>query len=68
MESVIRTSAALAASYEDGTTVFEHDPYSRGARDYANATDELLRKFAPAAAEAPAASTAAEPAAQSWRP
>lgn len=43
MESVIRTSAALATSYSDGTTVFEHNPYSRGARDYANATDELLQ-------------------------
>ena len=42
MDTVIRTNAALATSYSDGTTVFEHDPYSRGARDYANATDELL--------------------------
>lgn len=42
METVIRTNASLATSYSDGTTVFEHDPYSRGARDYANATDELL--------------------------
>ena len=46
MDAVIRTSAALAAAYADGTTVFEHDPYSRGARDYANATDELLRHLA----------------------
>ena len=43
LKSVIRTSAALAITRPDGTTVFEHDPYSRGARDYANATDELLR-------------------------
>ncbi len=43
IKNVIRTSAALATSYSDGTTVFENNPYSRGARDYANATDELIR-------------------------
>jgi chromosome partitioning protein len=42
MRSVIRTSAALAEAHTDGSTAFENDPYSRGARDYANATDELL--------------------------
>lgn len=42
MKSIIRTSAALANAYADGTTVFENSPYSRGARDYANATDELV--------------------------
>jgi len=45
MSTVIRTSAALATAYQDGTTVFENDPYSRGARDYANATDELIRRL-----------------------
>jgi chromosome partitioning protein len=44
VKNVIRTSAALAISYSNGTTVFENDPYSRGARDYANATDELVRR------------------------
>lgn len=43
IKNVIRTSAALATSYADGTTVFENNPYSRGARDYANAADELIR-------------------------
>ncbi|MFQ5572215.1 MAG: ParA family protein [Rhodothermales bacterium] len=43
LNKVIRTSAALAITHYDGKTVFEHDPYSRGARDYANATDELLQ-------------------------
>ena len=43
MNTIIRTSAALANAYSDGTTVFENDPYSRGARDYANATDEVVR-------------------------
>ncbi len=42
MRSVIRTSTSLSNHYPMGTTVFDHDPYSRGARDYANATDELL--------------------------
>lgn len=46
MKSVIRTSADLATSYTDGTTVFENKPHSRGARDYANAADELIRQLA----------------------
>lgn len=45
LTSTIRTSAALARSYEDGSTVFIHEPYSRGARDYANATDELMQRI-----------------------
>ena len=45
MENVIRTSTSLAESREGGTTVYDHDPQARGARDYANATDELLRRF-----------------------
>lgn len=62
LKSVIRTSAALATSYDDGTTVFEHEPHSRGARDYANATDELLHRIAPASvAEAPPAWQTPEP-------
>lgn len=65
MDAVIRTSAALAAAYADGTTVFEHDPYSRGARDYANATDELLRHLAlPDRPAAPTAEATPEPAAE----
>ena len=43
MKSIVRTSASLAVTHPDGTTVFDHAPYARGARDYANATDELLR-------------------------
>lgn len=43
LRSIIRTSTALAQAHDDGTTAFEHDPYSRGVRDYANATDEVLR-------------------------
>jgi len=46
MRSIIRTSAALAVQHGDGSTTFDHDPYSRGARDYANATDEFLRLMA----------------------
>lgn len=40
--SIIRTSTALSEMHSDGSTAFDHDPYSRGSRDYANATDELL--------------------------
>ncbi len=42
-DNVIRTSTALAESREGGTTVFDHDSSARGARDYANATDELVQ-------------------------
>jgi chromosome partitioning protein len=45
MDGVIRTSSALAESYEDGSTVFKRNPQSRGARDYANAADEVLRRL-----------------------
>lgn len=45
LENVIRTSTALAESREGGTTVFDHDSSARGARDYANVTDELLRRI-----------------------
>lgn len=43
LRPIIRTSAALSASSRDGLTVFRRDPYSRGARDYANLTDEVVR-------------------------
>lgn len=45
LDTVIRTSVTLAESEEDGTTVFDHDPRSRGALDYANSADELLRRI-----------------------
>ncbi len=37
----IRTSASLAESATGGQTVFDRDVASRGARDYANAADEI---------------------------
>ncbi|WP_105010868.1 ParA family protein [Salinibacter sp. 10B] len=45
LDNVIRTSTALAESRDGGTTVFDHDSSARGARDYANATDEMLRRL-----------------------
>ncbi len=45
LENSIRTSTSLAESREGGTTVFDHDASARGARDYANATDELLQRI-----------------------
>ncbi len=45
MRSIIRTSTAVSQTRCDGSTTFDHDPHSRGARDYANATDELLRRM-----------------------
>lgn len=50
MTGIIRTSTALAHMHADGTTAFDHDPYARGSRDYANATDELLRRLKPESA------------------
>ena len=44
LENVVRTSTSLAESREGGTTVFDHDSSARGARDYANVTDELVRR------------------------
>lgn len=46
LRAIIRTSASLSTLHQDGTTVFDHDPSARGARDYANAADELLRRIA----------------------
>ena len=55
MRSLIRTSAALADNHADGSTAFDHNPQSRGARDYANATDELLQRMHPPEPQEPAA-------------
>lgn len=72
MESIIRTSTALATSKQDGTTVFDHSPHTRGAHDYANATDELLRRFGETArngaAEVPGEAQAAAPSAEDAGP
>lgn len=46
MQSVIRTSTALAQTYPGGRTVFDVDVTSRGASDYALAVDELLHLIA----------------------
>ena len=47
LDSVVRTCTSLADTTHDGRTVFDHDVVSRGARDYANAADELSRHFFP---------------------
>ena len=44
LDTVIRTSTSLTEAYDDGETVFDTDPHSRGARDYANATDDLMQR------------------------
>lgn len=61
MDTIIRTSASLARTYDAGETVFERDPYSRGARDYANATDELIERIEHASASDNAPRTAPAP-------
>lgn len=46
LRTAIRTSASLSdLQYQEGQTVFSFDPTSRGAVDYANATDELIRRL-----------------------
>lgn len=45
LDAVIRTSTSLAEAHEEGRTVFDRNPHARGARDYANATDELLHRM-----------------------
>lgn len=45
LENVIRTSTSLSKSQDGKTTIFDHDPSSRGALDYANATDELIERI-----------------------
>ena len=45
LQQVIRTNAALAASYDSSHSIFRCAPKSRGALDYANLTDELISTF-----------------------
>jgi len=45
LENVVRTSTSLAKSQNGTTTIFDHDPSSRGALDYATVTDELLERI-----------------------
>ncbi len=58
LDTIVRTSTSLSAKYEGGGTVFDHAPHSRGARDYANAADEILEyvRGHPSMAAAPARS------------
>ncbi len=43
MSSIVRTCTTLSVSARNGTTVFDADPMARGAIDYANVADELIR-------------------------
>ncbi|WP_103020939.1 ParA family protein [Salinibacter altiplanensis] len=52
MDAIIRTSTSLAKTRDGATTVFDHEPRSRGALDYANATDELTARLQAASEEA----------------
>ena len=44
MSSIVRTSASLAATRQDGLTAFDLDPRGRGAVDYANVADSILSR------------------------
>jgi chromosome partitioning protein len=45
LDNVVRTSTSLAQAHQEGATVFDHDPHGRGARDYANVTDEYVNRL-----------------------
>lgn len=45
LEAIVRTSASLSTSRQDGSTAFDHDPRGRGAIDYANVADGLLERI-----------------------
>ena len=47
-DQVIRTNSCLSETRAEGDTVFDRAPHSRGARDYANAADELINRLRPA--------------------
>jgi chromosome partitioning protein len=46
LEQVVRTSASLSATRQDGRTAFDYDPRGRGAVDYANVADGILHRLA----------------------
>lgn len=63
LSGIIRTSTALSVSHADRSTVYDSDPYSRGAHDYANSADEILG-IVYARQEAEAAEALSEPKAE----
>ena len=52
LDTIIRTSTSLAKTRDGATTIFDHDSSSRGALDYANATDELMARLQAASEDA----------------
>ncbi|HLA63946.1 MAG TPA: ParA family protein [Rhodothermales bacterium] len=61
LRSIIRTSASLAETTRDGRTVFDGDLGSRGARDYAAASDEIAAFLYPGGAGASGEAAAVKP-------
>ncbi|MFB6098808.1 MAG: ParA family protein [Salinibacter sp.] len=51
LDHIVRTSTSLAKLRDGKSTIFDHDPNSRGAVDYANATDELMSRIREATAD-----------------
>jgi chromosome partitioning protein len=45
LETIVRTNTSLSTTRHDGRTVFDFDPYGRGARDYAAVADELIHRY-----------------------
>ncbi|MEM6647951.1 MAG: ParA family protein, partial [Bacteroidota bacterium] len=44
LQGIIRTCASLAVSHPDHSTTFDTDPGARGAVDYANVAEEVVRR------------------------
>ncbi len=45
LNGYVRTSTSLVQTNQDGHTVFDRDVSSRGAIDYANVTDEMIKRL-----------------------
>ncbi|GAB5521747.1 MAG: ParA family protein [Rhodothermales bacterium] len=44
LQGIVRTCASLAVSHPDHSTTFDTDPGARGAIDYANVVEEVIRR------------------------
>jgi chromosome partitioning protein len=45
LDTIVRTNTSLSTTRHDGRTVFDFDPYGRGAKDYAAVADELVHRY-----------------------
>lgn len=68
LQGIIRTCASLAVSHPDHSTTFDTDPGARGAVDYANVVEEIVRRVHALTPDLLSVSTEAEaPDGDPWR-